>query len=156
MVLNLFMSAAVEEARSGMRNNEGGPFGAVIVKDGRIISKAHNEVTGTNDPTAHAEVVAIRKASSLLNNHDLSGCEIYATTRPCPMCLSAIMWARIDKVHYGTNTDDVATIGFDDGMIYSMIRGKPDPSVLKEYICECDQCRDLLVEWSKKEDKKMY
>ncbi|NYT19795.1 MAG: nucleoside deaminase [Methanosarcinales archaeon] len=153
---DIFMDAAVEEARSGMRNNEGGPFGAVIVKDGKIISKAHNEVLGTNDPSAHAEIVAIRKASSILENFDLSGCELYATTMPCPMCLSAICWARIGKIYYGTSTDEVASIGFDDGKIYDILKKGASPSVLEMTNTECESCRKLLVEWDNKPDKIMY
>lgn len=151
-----FMDVAVKEALKGMRNNEGGPFGAVIVKDGKIISKGHNEVLGTNDPSAHAEIVAIRKASAALGDFDLSGCELYATTMPCPMCLSAIIWARIGKLYYCTSTEDVASIGFDDGDIYAMLREGIDPSVLKEVNLECEDCHELLSEWSKKTDKRMY
>ncbi|AKB84832.1 nucleoside deaminase [Methanococcoides methylutens] len=151
-----FMEIAVEEARKGMRNNEGGPFGAVIVKDGKIISRGHNKVLGTNDPSAHAEIVAIREASSILDTFDLSGCELYATTMPCPMCLSAICWARIGKVYYGTSTEDVASIGFDDGKIYEILRKGASASVLEKSNIECEGCRKLLVEWEKKPDKIMY
>ncbi|KGK98816.1 cytosine deaminase [Methanococcoides methylutens] len=151
-----FMEIAVEEARKGMQNNEGGPFGAVIVKDGKVLSKAHNKVLGTNDPSAHAEIVAIREASSILENFDLSGCELYATTMPCPMCLSAICWARIRKVYYGTSTDEVASIGFDDGMIYDILKKGASPSVLEKTNVECEGCRKLLDEWEEKPDKMMY
>ncbi|NPE29846.1 nucleoside deaminase [Methanococcoides sp. SA1] len=154
--MEYFMDAAVKEAQIGMRNNEGGPFGAVIVKDNMIISKGHNEVLGTNDPSAHAEIVAIRKASAVLEDFDLSGCELYATTMPCPMCLSAIIWARIGKIYYGTSTEDVASIGFDDGDIYAMLKEGVDPSVLSEVKIECDNCHEVLNEWSKKPDKRMY
>ncbi|WP_440952349.1 nucleoside deaminase [Methanococcoides sp. FTZ1] len=151
-----FMDIAVEEARKGMENNEGGPFGAVIVKDGKFISKGHNRVLGTKDPSAHAEIVAIREASSLLGTFDLSGCELYATTMPCPMCLSAICWARIGKVYYGTSTEEVAAIGFDDGKIYEILKKGASASVLENSHVECKGCRDLLVEWEKKPDKIMY
>ncbi|ABE51225.1 nucleoside deaminase [Methanococcoides burtonii] len=155
-LMEYFMDAAVKEAQKGMRNNEGGPFGAVIVKDDTIISKGHNEVLGTNDPSAHAEIVAIRKASAALEDFDLSGCELYATTMPCPMCLSAIMWARIGKIYYGTSTEDVASLGFDDGDIYAMLREGVDTSVLSEVKIECENCYELFDEWSKKPDKRMY
>ncbi|MEZ5334004.1 MAG: nucleoside deaminase [Methanolobus sp.] len=89
------MQVAIDEAREGMKQNHGGPFGAIIVKNGKIISRAHNEVLKTNDPTAHAEVLAIRRASSILKKFDLSDCEIYTSSQPCPMCLAAIYWARI-------------------------------------------------------------
>ena len=92
----------------------GGPFGAVIVKDGKIISKGANKVTSTNDPTAHAEVVAIREASRKLNTYNLKGCTIYTSCEPCPMCLSAIYWARIDKIFFGNTKTDAKNIGFDD------------------------------------------
>lgn len=150
------MKIAVEEARKGMQNNEGGPFGAVIVKDGKIISKGHNKVLGSNDPSAHAEIVAIREASSTLETFDLSGCELYATTMPCPMCLSAICWARIGKIYYGTSTEEVASIGFDDGKIYEILKKGASASVLDKANIECEDCRKLLVEWEKKPDKIMY
>lgn len=151
-----FMQIAVKEARQGMQNNEGGPFGAVIVKDGTVISRGHNRVLGTNDPSAHAEIVVIREASSILGTFDLSGCELYATTMPCPMCLSAICWARIGKVYYGTSTEEVASIGFDDGKIYEMLKKDSSASLLEKSNIECEECRKLLVEWEKKPDKIMY
>ena len=100
----------------------GGPFGAVIVKDGKIISKGANKVTSTNDPTAHAEVVAIREASRKLNTYNLKGCTIYTSCEPCPMCLSAIYWARIDKIFFGNTKTDAKNIGFDDSFIYDEIK----------------------------------
>ncbi len=100
----------------------GGPFGAVIVKDGAIISKGENRVTSTNDPTAHAEVVAIREAAKKLNTYNLSGCTIYTSCEPCPMCLSAIYWARINKVFFGNTKVDAQSIGFDDSFIYDEIK----------------------------------
>lgn len=149
------MEMAFEEAREGMNSNEGGPFGAVIVKDGKIIAKAHNRVLGTNDPTAHAEILAIRQASSILERFDLSDCEIYATSQPCPMCYSAIHWARIGKLYYGTTKNDVATIGFDDSFIYDIIKGEADPQV-EETNTDRQSCLELLDEWEKKPDKMMY
>lgn len=109
-----FMNVAIEEARCGIRRFDGGPFGAVIVKDGEIIAKGHNRVVVDNDPTAHGEMVAIRKACEKLGTFDLSGCEIYTTGYPCPMCFCAILWANIDKVYYGCNTSDTEVIGFRD------------------------------------------
>lgn len=150
------MQIAVEEARKGMRNNEGGPFGAVIVKDGNLISSGHNRVLSTNDPSAHAEIVVIREASSILSTFDLSGCELYATTMPCPMCLSAICWARIGKVYYGTSTEEVASMGFDDGKIYEMFIKGSSTSLLEKANIECEECHKLLVEWDEKPDKVMY
>ena len=103
-----FMKEAVNAALKGMNNNEGGPFGCVIVKDGKIVGKGNNKVTSTNDPTAHAEVTAIRDACKNLDSFQLDGCEIYTSCEPCPMCLGAIYWARPDKVYYGSNQVDAA------------------------------------------------
>ncbi|NEO32671.1 MAG: nucleoside deaminase [Symploca sp. SIO3C6] len=99
-------------------NSGGGPFGAVIVKDGEIIAKAHNQVTSTNDPTAHAEIVAIRQACKVLQTFQLTGCELYTSCEPCPMCLGAIYWARLDQVYYANTKAEAAQIGFDDQFIY--------------------------------------
>ena len=116
-----FMSEAVKSALEGMQNNDGGPFGCVIVKDGEIIGKGNNKVTSTNDPTAHAEVTAIRDACKNIGSFQLDGCIIYTSCEPCPMCLGAIYWARPDKVYYGSNQVDAANIGFDDEFIYKEI-----------------------------------
>src|SRR5512136_691190 len=109
-----FMRMAIREAEKGMRRNEGGPFGAVIVKDGKVVARAHNRVIKTNDPTAHAEVVAIRKATAKLKRFDLSDCEIYASCEPCPMCFAAIHWAKMRTLYFGCSRKDAAAIGFDD------------------------------------------
>lgn len=112
--MNKFMELAIEEARKGIHNLDGGPFGAVVVKDGEVIAVGHNHVVANNDPTCHGEIDAIRKACQKLNTFDLSGCEIYTTGYPCPMCFCAILWANIDKVYYGCNTTDTEIIGFRD------------------------------------------
>jgi tRNA(Arg) A34 adenosine deaminase TadA len=112
-----FMREAVQLSIENIHNG-GGPFGAVIVKDGAIIGRGVNRVTSHNDPTAHAEVMAIREASANLGNFDLSGCEIYTSCEPCPMCLGAIYWARLSKIYYGNTKMDAAHIGFDDKFIY--------------------------------------
>ena len=112
--MNQFMQMAIKEARKGISKGHGGPFGAVIVKDGKIISKGHNHVVAHNDPTCHGEINAIRKACKKLKTFDLSECEIYTTGYPCPMCFGAILWANIKKVYYGCNIDDTAVIGFRD------------------------------------------
>ncbi|MBK5721155.1 nucleoside deaminase [Dysgonomonas sp. Marseille-P4677] len=104
----------------------GGPFGAVVVKDGVIVAQGHNCVTLHNDPTAHAEVTTIRKACKKLGTFDLSGCEIYTSCEPCPMCLAAIYWAHIDKIYYGCTKEDAKEIGFDDSFIYDQIDLKPE------------------------------
>ena len=146
---------AIDEARRGMQNNHGGPFGAVIVKDGEIISTAHNEVLSSKDPTAHAEILAIRRASQELKQFDLSDCEIYTTSQPCPMCLAAICWARIKRVHYGTTTEEVSSIGFDDSNIYRILKGE-QPAEMEIVTIEREACLELLKEWENKKDKKMY
>ncbi|MDD4068299.1 MAG: nucleoside deaminase [Bacteroidales bacterium] len=116
-----FMQLAIETALDNIKNNNGGPFGAVIVKDGVLIAKSPNTVTSSNDPTAHAEINAIRLACKELKTFDLSGCEIYSSCEPCPMCLSAIYWARIYKVYYAADRFDAQKAGFDDSFIYNEI-----------------------------------
>ncbi|MEP3838105.1 MAG: nucleoside deaminase [Algibacter sp.] len=152
----LFMQEAVNAAISGMNNNEGGPFGCVIVKDGEIVGRGNNKVTSTNDPTAHAEVTAIRDACKNLNTFQLEGCEIYTSCEPCPMCLGAIYWARPDKVYYGSNQIDAANIGFDDAFIYKEIPLPYD----KRSIPFKQFGRDIAIEafnkWEIKEDKTKY
>jgi len=112
-----FMKRAIQIAKEGVNNN-GGPFGAVVVRKGKIIAESYNQVTLSNDPTAHAEVLAIRKACSMLNTFDLSGCDIYSSCEPCPMCLGAMYWARINKLYYSATREDAEDAGFDDSVIY--------------------------------------
>ncbi|SDR88106.1 tRNA(Arg) A34 adenosine deaminase TadA [Formosa sp. Hel1_31_208] len=151
-----FMQAAVQEALNGLNNDEGGPFGCVIVKHGEIIGRGHNEVTSTNDPTAHAEVTAIRAACKHLNSFQLEGCEIYTSCEPCPMCLGAIYWARPDKVYFGSNQEDAAHIGFDDAFIYKEI---PLPynerSIPFEQLGRASALEPFKA-WTEKEDKIEY
>ena len=151
-----FMNEAVKVAISGMNADEGGPFGCVIVKDGEIIGRGNNKVTSTNDPTAHAEITAIREACKALKDFQLKGCIIYTSCEPCPMCLGAIYWARPDKVYYGSNQEDAANIGFDDEFIYKEI-----PLPYAERSIPFEQCaRDIALEafqkWTEKEDKIEY
>lgn len=120
--MNKYMQIAFHEAQRGIRCRKGGPFGAVIVKDGDILSVASNEVLATKDPTAHAEMIAIRKASEKLQRYDLSGCVLYATGEPCPMCLSAIIWANIKVVYYASSASEAEKIGFRDSAIYRHLR----------------------------------
>ena len=121
-----FMALAVNEAKKGVASNHGGPFGAVIVKDGYVIAADHNHVTSTNDPTAHAEVSCIRKACTKLGTWKLEGCEIYCSCEPCPMCFGAIYWAGISKIYYGCTSEDAAKVGFADKDIYLSIQGKAE------------------------------
>ena len=119
-----FMREAIRLSEDKMRQGHGGPFGAVVVRNGEVVARGFNNVLSSNDPTAHAEVDAIRKASQALGTFDLSDCELYTSCEPCPMCLGAIYWARFRKVYYGNTRQDAANIGFDDALIYEEI-GKP-------------------------------
>ena len=119
-----FMEMAVNEARKGIVNREGGPFGAVVVKNGEVIASGHNRVLTSNDSTCHGEIDALRKAEGKLGTYDLTGCEIYTTSEPCPMCLAAIMWANIGKVYYGCSLDDNERIGFRDAKFDEMMGGR--------------------------------
>ncbi|MBX3266799.1 MAG: nucleoside deaminase [Acidobacteria bacterium] len=120
-----FMLRAIELARLGMEANQGGPFGSVVVRGGEIIGEGNNEVTSTNDPTAHAEVVAIRRACTHLGSFDLTGCIIYASCEPCPMCLAAIYWSRAERIYIACDRHDAARAGFDDAYIYDELSAKP-------------------------------
>ena len=146
---NEYMKVAVEEANINMKENfvNGGPFGAVIVKDGKIISRAHNTVLKSKDATAHAEVNAIREASKVLNTHDLSGCILYTSAEPCPMCLSAIIWANIKEVYYGCTKEDAGNIGFRDDIIYDYLKGNN-----KHLIClkqlDREECLETFKRYS--------
>ena len=119
---NAFMQEAIHRALENVRSGRGGPFGAVVVKQGRIIAAGVNSVTKTNDPTAHAEVLAIREACRVLGAFQLSGCEIYTSCEPCPMCLGAIYWARPERVYFAATADDAAQAGFDDSFIYDELK----------------------------------
>ena len=127
---NKFMRMAIKEAQKGIHSGHGGPFGCVITKDDKVIAKGHNHVVSKNDPTCHGEIDAIRKACKKLNTFDLTGCELYTTGYPCPMCFCAILWANINKVYYGCNTTDTEIIGFRDKAFEESIPSK------KEEICE--------------------
>ena len=131
MSINL-MREAIKEAESNLLTDEGGPFGAIVVKEGKIVGKGHNMVLKNNDPTCHAEIEAIREACRNLDTYDLAGCELYASSYPCPMCLGAIIWANIKKVYYANSAEDAGAIGFRDDYIYDFIEGKcKDKQVLE-------------------------
>ena len=151
--MNKFMRMAINEARKGIHKQHGGPFGAVIVKDGVVIGKGHNQVLKNNDPTCHGEVMAIHKACKTLKTFDLSGCELYTTGEPCPMCFAAILWANISKVYYGCNIIDTEDIGFRDKVFYEMTDEKK-----KEFVTELDRkaCLKLYDEYKKITDKVNY
>lgn len=151
--MNEFMKIAIEEAQKGINAGHGGPFGAVIVKNGEIVGKGHNMVVAEKDATLHGEMVAIKNASKTLDTFDLSGCEIYTTGEPCPMCLGAIMWANIDKVYYGGNSKDIASIGFRDDKFYEIINQNK-----KEFIEEMnrEECLKLFDEYKSITNKTNY
>ncbi len=143
----MYMEDAINRARHTVYENAGGPFGAVIVKNGEIISVASNTVLRDNDPTAHAEMNAIKGAGKALNTYDLSGCEIYATGYPCPMCMSAIMWSNIRKIYYGTNLKDAAAIGFRDDKIYDLIKNSNESNLIEIENVDRDKCLKLFEEY---------
>ena len=151
-----FMEEAIALAEKGIKNDEGGPFGCVVVKDDKIIGRGNNKVTSTNDPTAHAEIIAIRDACKNLNSYQLENCEIYTSCEPCPMCLGAIYWARPKVIYYGNSRKDAAKIGFDDSMIYDEISS----DLTSRKIPVINICRkkanQTFAEWQHKEDKKTY
>ena len=148
--MNKFMQIAKENADKGILNNEGGPFGAVIVdENNNIISNGNNQVLNQKDPTAHAEIVAIREACRKLNTYDLSNCTLYTSCEPCPMCLSAIIWANIKKVYYGCTKHDADKIGFRDDIIYQYLKGeKTDLIELQEM--DREECLKTFEEYQKK------
>lgn len=125
MYRKAFMEIAVSEAREGILNHDGGPFGAVVVRNGEVVASGHNRVLSSNDSTCHGEIDAIRKAEDKLKTHDLSDCELYITAEPCPMCLAAILWANIKKVYYGCRLSDNERIGFRDAKFDEMMGGRP-------------------------------
>lgn len=149
------MIMAIEEARRTMNEDKGGPFGAVITDlDGNIVSIASNLVLESHDPTAHAEIMAIRRASEKLGTHDLSNYILYATGYPCPMCLSAIIWANIKKVYYGTNLKEAEEIGFRDDFIYEYLNGNNKDILDIRKLCH-DECKELFNEYKEK-NKEIY
>lgn len=147
-----FMKLAIEEARKGIRNGHGGPFGSIIVKDGEIVGRGHNRVLSNNDPTCHGEVAAIRDAGRRLGTFDLTGCEIYTTGEPCHMCLCACMWANISKIYYGCTIADNDRIGFRDEKFDKIFGGREK---LGDYLVEfCrEECLELFEEFMGTEHK---
>ena len=152
---NEFMKRAIELSVESI-NKGGGPFGSVIVKDNKIIAEGSNKVTPTNDPTAHGEIVAIRKACKKLNNFSLKGCELYSTCEPCPMCLSAIYWARIDKIYYANTREDARKIDFDDSLIYTELQKNIDKRKIPMIQMMRNEALKAFEMWDKKTDKVKY
>jgi tRNA(Arg) A34 adenosine deaminase TadA len=151
-----FMREAVQLAEQGMRSGRGGPFGCVVVRRGEVVGRGSNRVTSTNDPTAHAEMVAIRDACTALNTFQLTDCELYTSCEPCPMCLSAIYWARIPHVYYGNTRADAAAIGFDDDFIYQQVPLAPEARTVKMDLFLRDEAQVTFQEWANKTDKVRY
>ena len=151
-----FMQRALDLALERMRANKGGPFGAVIVCNGAIVAEGWNEVTSTNDPTAHAEVVAIRRACAKLGTFNLSDCEIYASCEPCPMCLGAIYWARFRALYYANTREEAAAIGFDDEFIYREMPLAPAVRRVPGVHLRTPQAHVPFAEWAAKPDKIRY
>ena len=158
--MNEYMDVAIDLSDDNFEKNYGGPFGACIVKDGKIIGKGINRVLKDNDPTAHAEIVAIRNACKYLNTYDLSDCELYTSCYPCPMCLSAIIWSNIKTVYYGNTKEDAAEIGFRDDFIYDYLKklskGRNDEEVLNLTCMNREEALKVFEECKKDDDKIIY
>lgn len=158
--MDKYMSIADEMAKQNLLTNQGGPFGAVVVKDRLVVGVGNNRVVGNNDPTAHAEMMAIRDACKNLNTYDLSGCELYTSCYPCPMCLSAIIWANIKTIYYGNTKEDAADIGFRDDFIYnyldSLSKGEPNEETLKMVQIDRENTIEAFNEFKDKADKVEY
>lgn len=151
--MNEYMKAAIEEAESGIHAGDGGPFGCVIVKNGKIIGRGHNEVVKRKDPTCHGEIMAIHEASRALDSFDLSGCELYTTGEPCPMCMGAILWANIEQVYYGCNIADTEEIGFRDKVFYEFTEEKKAQMVRE---MDREECRKLYRDYQNIAEKTSY
>jgi guanine deaminase len=151
-----FMRRAIELARQGVENDQGGPFGCVIARDGEIVGEGCNEVTSTNDPTAHAEVVAIRAACRKLESFQLDGCTVYTSCEPCPMCLGAIYWARPAAIFFAGTREDAAAAGFDDEQFYNELEKPNDQRQLKMNGLLRDEAQEVFAKWIAKPDKVAY
>ncbi len=151
--MNKFMKAAIEEANLGIDNGHGGPFGSVVVRKGKIVGRGHNTVVHDNDPTSHGEIMAIRDACRNLGTYDLTGCDIYTTSEPCPMCLGAVLWSNIDKVYYGCNQEDADKIGFRDKIFYKMMK-KKELGTLNEV--DRQECLKVFDKYDHLDNKKIY
>jgi len=151
-----FMQMAIDLSREGMRAGKGGPFGCVVVKEGKIVGKGCNSVASTNDPTAHAEVVAIRDACRHLQSFQLDGCEIYTSCEPCPMCIGAIYWARPDRVFFANAKEDAAEAGFDDDFIYQELNLNREERKISMTRLPHEDALKVFQEWVEKDNKTLY
>lgn len=153
--MDSYIQIAIEESRWNLSSGEGGPFGAVIVRNGEVLARAHNEVLRTNDPTMHAEINAIRIATQKLHTFDLSDCELYTSCEPCPMCLAAMIWAKIRRYYYANTKKDAADIGFDDDAIYQHIAGVKGACDIHGEQLNAREAKQIFNEWLKSE-RQMY
>lgn len=153
-IMSEFMNEAIQEAYEGIKQGHGGPFGTVIVKDGVIVGRGHNRVVYKKDPTCHGEMEAIRDACQNLDTFDLSGCELYTTAEPCPMCLGAVLWANIKTVYYGCNREDTDRIGFRDDKFYEHLAGRRVCVEVQEL--QREECQKLFQAYQEKTDKARY
>ena len=153
---SLFIARTVVLSRTHMQAGHGGPFGAVVVMAGKVVAEGWNQVTSTNDPTAHAEVVAIRRACTALNRFDLRGATLYSSCEPCPMCLSSALWARVDRIVYANTREDAAAIGFDDAPFYEEMKRAPDITMARMDNHPSAEARGVFLEWAAKCDKVTY
>jgi len=155
-MINPFMARAIQLSIESVHSGRGGPFGAVIVRDGEIVAEAMNQVTSTNDPTAHAEVAAIRQACAKLSAFELTDCELYTSCEPCPMCLGAIYWARLARVYFGNSAEDAAKIGFDDSLIYNEMKLPYSQRRIPAIQMMREEALDGFRLWADKPDKITY
>ena len=153
---DIFMSRAIELALFGSQNGHGGPFGAVVVKDGKIIGEGYSRVTVTNDPTAHAEVIAIRMACEKTGHFQLEGCDLYCSCEPCPMCLGAIYWSRPSRVFYASTRYDAADAGFDDQFIYDELPVTHEERKIPMYLYQKEKAAEVFKNWKDNPSKVKY
>ncbi|CAD6192942.1 unnamed protein product [Caenorhabditis auriculariae] len=151
-----WMKMAVEEACKGVGCGDGGPFGAVVVKDGKVVATGHNMVLITNDPTAHAEVTAIRNACKVLGKFELVGCQLYTSCYPCPMCMGASLWARLDAIYYAATAQQAAEVGFDDAAFHQFLKDPKSDNLRKLEHLPVDNYLEPFQQWDKKADKIPY
>ena len=151
-----FLRHAVRLSAERMRDGAGGPFGAIVVKDGKVVAEGWNEVTSANDPTAHAEMTAIRRACEALGTFSLRGCEIFTSCEPCPMCLAAIYWARMDGITFANTRADAAAIGFDDELIYGEVSKPVEHRAIPTARLPLPEAEAVFAEWRAKDDKTHY
>ena len=151
-----FMAEAVRLSEQYLKEGYGGPFGCVIVKKGAVIARGWNNVLAGNDPTAHAEVMAIRNACAALKTPELSGCDLYTSCEPCPMCMGAIYWARLDRVFYANTRHDAAALGFDDSFIYDELRRNPEQRTIPMIATDKSAAQEVFLRWKNQEGSRTY